>query len=179
MSISYLKNQTWISITREERVFCAELYFQLRNDLKPFLKLADLPINIKYDIGYEVCFYRDILKAYKKSIKASKLPQKRTFDLVLFSEKEIVIIEAKAEGGFDNIQLSSFRNDSGNVHKAFREIGFESNAIKVKLIAICSKKYTPKDKSKEIFEKIITWDEIADIYPKAKDIFYRANEVHE
>lgn len=37
MSFSYLNNKKWSQITRDERFFCAELYFEIKKDPAMFL----------------------------------------------------------------------------------------------------------------------------------------------
>lgn len=52
-----------------------------------------------WDLGYEVCLYRDVL--WQKgglSAVGLELPPKRTFDLCLFGERALVVIEAKVCG---------------------------------------------------------------------------------
>jgi len=177
MSLSYLGNKTWNEITREERVFCAELYFQIRNNIVPFLKLINIDETIAFDVGYEVCFYRDVLKEYSKSIRKEQLPQKRTFDLVLMSEKQILLIETKANQGFDNEQLQFFKNDKENICKLFSVIN--ENPPNVAIIAIHSNKYTPSEETKSYFSRLITWTDIAGIYKSAETLFKRANDIYE
>jgi len=38
MGLSYLKNKNWSEITREERYFCAELYFAIKGNETDFVK---------------------------------------------------------------------------------------------------------------------------------------------
>ena len=179
MKLSYFKNQAWIDIAREERYFCLELYNEMRKDLKPFLGLLEISKEKQFDIGFEVCFYRDLLKAHGRGIKETEFPQKRTFDLALFAEDEIIIIEAKAQQGFDNEQLKIFKNDIKKIDNLFKEIYKEPIKNK-RLIGICSSKYTPKEDTKEQFHnnKIITWAQIADVYPDNKEIFRRADDIY-
>lgn len=81
----------WLEITREERYFCAELFFEIRNDPKRFInflnknKILEFNPDQDWEIGYEVCFYRDLLYSDRKRVrKYEKYPTKRTFDLCLF-----------------------------------------------------------------------------------------------
>ena len=39
MGFNYLNGKKWADITRDERFFCAHLYFEMQKDLKPFLNL--------------------------------------------------------------------------------------------------------------------------------------------
>ncbi|MBL7961432.1 hypothetical protein JNL27_14455 [bacterium] len=177
MTIEYLNKKTWAEISREERLFCAELYFQMRKDIKPFLDLLEQDNLQSFEIGYEVCFYRDVLKEYGKSVKIEKLPQKRTFDLVLMSNKEIHIIEAKAQQGFETDQLQYFQDDRDHLKKLFSIIGV--TVPHIYLYAIHSSKYTPSEEVTKCFTKLITWQEIANRYQSAQVLFKRADEIYE
>jgi hypothetical protein len=77
MGISYLSNLSWNKITREERLFCSHLYHSILSlqDRKKFItKLNRIksPINFfknnlslseksHWEVGFEVCFYRDLI----------------------------------------------------------------------------------------------------------------------
>lgn len=173
--MKYFNNKAWAHITREERYFCAELFFELRENPKPFFELIEKKAEV-FEIAYEVCLYRDILKAYGKSIKASSLPQKRTFDLALFSENEIIIIEAKANTGFNNKQLDSFNEEVANIKSLFKLLGHKTP--KISTIAIFSSKYTPKPETVKNFIKTITWKELAKLYPSKKELFISADNTY-
>ena len=177
MRIEYLNNKTWAEVSREERLFCAELYFQMRHDIKPFLDLLGIDKTKSFEIGFEVCFYRDVLKEYGKSVKYEKLPQKRTFDLVLFSNDEILIIEAKANQGFESEQLKYFKDDEEKIKTLFSIL--QLNVPKISFYAIHSDKYAPTHDVKKCFTKLITWKEISEKYQSAQVYFDRANETYE
>ena len=200
MNISYLqnsksKNATWNNISRDERFFCFELYQHLKSDQKGILSLikegiieADEPSNKErinylnnigsntFDIGVEVCFYRDMLKWYDKKIGETDLPHKRTFDLALFSEDAIIIIEAKAQQGFDTKQLMDFKNDREHIKILFNKI--HRKKPKVFIIGLHSSKYSPKPETNKFFDAIIKWEEIAEKYPDSKDLFIHANDIY-
>lgn len=205
MRISYLQNNksnkaTWKYITRDERFFCFELYQSLKADQKGLLTLIKEGINKekdkedsnyqkrlefletieskKFDIGVEVCFYRDLLKWNGKGIKKYKdLSQKRTFDLALFSEDTIIIIEAKAQQGFDTKQLKEFEKDQKRISDLF-EIINKKTALQVFIVGLHSSRYTPSKITKPYFDSTIQWDDIAKKYPDSKDLFNRANEIY-
>jgi hypothetical protein len=188
MGFSYLKNKQWSDITRDERFFCAHLYFEMNKNLTPFLELISKKekdvIKEEYakpnlwEVGYEVCFYRDYIKkiGFENTHEIGKTPfhdlRKRTFDLCLFSEKSIIIIEAKAHQGFDNDQMKSFDDDLIQVK---RLLGNNSN-VETKLLGLTSNKYTPSEQTKERFEAVINWMDLYHIYPN--DIFQKANETY-
>lgn len=172
------ENKMWIKITREERFFCSELYHDIKKDINGFIKFLNENCNVKLDensyweIGYEVCFYRDFLKAKGNSIKkfnndnldknpkAIRFPPKRTFDLCLFSNEKIVIIEAKADQKFKDRQLKDLRED---VTIYLPEILKNSlTKIQVDAVLLSSK----KDQSilTGFENKRIYWDQLAEFY---------------
>jgi hypothetical protein len=63
--MEYFNGKTWDQVTREERFFCAELYLKFKENWMPFLEKYKINAENEYEIGYEVCFYRDILREYK------------------------------------------------------------------------------------------------------------------
>ena len=72
-----------------------------------------LPLDAAWEPAYEACFYRDLW--YLKGRAGPLFSPKRTFDLCLFSEQAILIVEAKAQQSFDRDQLSSFAADRDKV----------------------------------------------------------------
>ena len=178
--MEYLNGKTWGQITREERLFCAELYNELKIDKKPFLDKYHFNSSQKYEIGYEVCFYRDVLKEYELKGFGELFNQKRTFDLVLFSNNEIHIFEAKSQQGFNSNQLNKF-NDVEKIKELFEKINQEKNINliipKIKLWAIISTMYKPKEETRNIFENnIVYWRDIYNLYKN--ELFKRANEIY-
>jgi|OpeIllAssembly_1097287.scaffolds.fasta_scaffold240128_1 hypothetical protein len=181
MNIKYLtdtygREKAWNDITREERYFCAELFFELRANKVLFLELIGRSGKV-FDIGYEACFYRDFMKNNGLSAKKEGYKAKRTFDLVLLSEEEIIIIEAKAYQGFDNKQLSNFDKDKVLIPKMFKEVGIK-NCPGISIIGIHSSKYHPSADSEQHFDQLITWKDVAGRYASKKDIFNRADDVY-
>ncbi|MFW9943318.1 MAG: hypothetical protein ACFFFT_19945 [Candidatus Thorarchaeota archaeon] len=63
MSISYFKNYSWDEIAREERMFCAELFYHLRDDPSSFIKLlveeSNIPSNLSgpWEAAFIVIIY--------------------------------------------------------------------------------------------------------------------------
>lgn len=184
MSWKYLKDKKWIEVTRDERFFCTHLYFKILKNNLPFLKmlLEKKVINMQeansslWEVGYEVCFYRDFIHSVgidgnKKIGRTifSKL-RKRTFDLCMFSQNKIIIIEAKAQQGFAVEQMNSFMEDE----ELIKELVGQD--ISIKLVALASSKYSPKKETKKNFDAIINWQQIQSLYPN--DIFLRANEIY-
>jgi hypothetical protein len=174
---NYLKGKKWREITREERFFCAELYFEIKNNERDFVTWlntkTDLNLDTKaeWEIGYEVCFYRDYNKYFfgGRSIKGIEYPQKRTFDLCLFSNETLVIIEAKAQTGFESKQVEDFREDVTLINKLLDEN--LKTPINIKMLGICSSKYIQNEKkygragNLKLFEgKIISWNDLMEKY---------------
>ncbi len=67
MGITYLKNKPWSLWTRDGRFFCAVLYYNANKDPANFaswlIGKSELGISDTgtWDLGYEVCLYRDFL----------------------------------------------------------------------------------------------------------------------
>jgi hypothetical protein len=195
MGFTYLGGMNWEEITREERYFCLHLYNEIKKGgEKDFVKwLLNLKIDwnedIKIDesskkatfkkdwllnsndndweVGFEVCFYRDIIRrVYTDRIDdllTVKNPKgifspKRTFDLCLFSSNFMIIIEAKGYGGFDNDQMDVFKEDFDKLKELLGD-----KCPNIALIGLCRGKYRPKEKTKKNFHAIFRW---ADLFNK-------------
>ncbi|MBK9391751.1 MAG: hypothetical protein IPN68_16750 [Bacteroidetes bacterium] len=187
MPLHYFKDKSWKQITREERFFCAVLYFKIENRPKEFVewlikqKHCKLPIdltNSTWEVGYEVCLYRDWVKEYgwqgENSINKTdfRALKKRTFDLCFFSEGNIILIEAKANCGYDRTQLPIFEKEKEQVAKLF---GKEEDEIF--LVSIHSSKYNPKESTKKVFSGYIHWNDLIST-EFHDDTFKRANECY-
>lgn len=149
MFIKYFKGTTWERISREERFFCSFLFNDIRkkDNLDRFIRFLnaapsttvgfknDINLNPEtyWEIGYEVCFYRDMIYKFKnktigeinqrrKRHGKDELPHKRTFDLCLFSDDDIVIIEAKVQQGLESKQCDEFKKDRKFLTELFEEI---------------------------------------------------------
>lgn len=86
MEKPYLPRYGWKTITREERLFCAHLYFILQDPkrLKEFVKILNRVQKIvsqtdDIEVAYEVCFYRDLLLAYGEPVKSFNKLKKEHF----------------------------------------------------------------------------------------------------
>jgi hypothetical protein len=172
MGISYFKGRKWSDLTRDERFFCAILYQHAKEDPAKFAKWLINRTNLgvssdgKWDLGYEVCFYRDFLWQKNDSVRKRKLPQKRTFDLCLFGENTIIVIEAKVFGPFSAPQNEEFKKDTGYIKQL---PGLEQ--IKTYVVALSSSTYFENAKiygrkgTLDVFEKRhITWKQLAAFY---------------
>ena len=180
MGFNYLKDQSWAEVTRDERFFCAHLYRLAQNngieDFVGFLKdklNLDLDPKANWELGYEVCFFRDFCLKFGCEKDYSK---KRTFDLCLFSDDTIVIIEAKAQQGFDTKQLKQFKQDVEHIYDMKDK---ELQGIKhVYICALISNIYHPKEDTKKVFnDNILKWDDIAKHY-NDDSILQRANDIY-
>lgn len=163
----------WSEITREERYFCAELFFEIRKDSKKFIQFLNsnptlnLNISEEWEVGFEVCFYRDFLYSIGKSVKVEyneiKFPQKRTFDLCLFSKSTIVIIEAKVFENFDEKQLKSLYKDVFD-KRVINVLSSANSGLNIVGILIhSSKKKIIKSELSDKFEKF-TWENLYKYY---------------
>ena len=177
MGFEYFDGSRWAQVTRDERFFCQRLY-ELVNvkSTENFVQyLSDsldlnLPIGGEWEIGYEVCFYRDLWQ--QRDRKGKLYSPKRTFDLCLFGESAIVIIEAKAAGGFDKDQNEIFKRDIAEVQRL-------TQVENVQLIGLCSSKYEMDESSKSTFgDKVIRWKDLAGQYDK-DEILNRADDIYE
>ncbi|MCK9357427.1 MAG: hypothetical protein M0R22_09845 [Dehalococcoidia bacterium] len=166
MGFSYLGGKNWLDVTREERLFCAHLYHDIRSGRREqefvrwlrdarfwWVKPAPESLNVNQDweVAYEVCFYRDLLKSRNQSAKLKGFPQKRTFDLCLFSEKCIVIFEAKVHEGFDTEQMSHLttygdeqQQDADGDRQMVRALAGGADGPVVLTVALASSKYLEK-----------------------------------
>jgi len=171
MGISYLRDQPWSTWTREERYFCAVLFFQARQDPASFaswlIDAAGLDIDPagEWDLGYEVCFYRDFLWQLGVSAKQRGLPGKRTFDLCLFGERDLVVIEAKVCEAFGGAQNDDFAQDKARINSLE---GLEE--INVHVTALASSRYFAnvakfgRPETLTMFDGRITWAQVAERY---------------
>lgn len=192
MGFTYLEDKNWKEITREERIFCAELYFLVkRNEIKFIewlnekakLNLSPNEIETEWEVGYEVCFYRDYIHEIKPKLqnklitnknKNSEYPFKRTFDLCLFSDKNIIIIEAKAQQGFNQKQLDDIKDDK----QLLKEL-LEEKCPKIYMIALYSCKYSPKQQTLDYFDGKFTWFDLSKKFVQdSKFLFKRANDIY-
>lgn len=206
MKFRYLNEESWAAVTREERFFCARLYELIRDDVPGFVaylannELCDVDLKQALlepsarEIGYEVCFYRDLYKLKPNEVldrfqyDEDKAPGessrdamvrlgllKRTFDLCLFAENSIVIFEAKAQQGFSTNQMDLFQKDRRRVASL---TGL--NLSHVFLVTIASNTYTPhRTTTDRIAANMwLTWHELARHFNEDA-ILKRADAVHQ
>lgn len=124
MGIPWLGGAKWSDWTREERFFCTVLFGHGAKAPDDFarwvVKQAGLDERLLgvegWDLGYEVCLYRDYLWEQQK-LAGTRLPLKRTFDLCLFAPEAMVIIEAKCFEDFSTKQNKEFEKDPARVRQ--------------------------------------------------------------
>jgi hypothetical protein len=73
-----------------------------------------------WDIAYEACFYRDFLHRFAPKRKR-EFSTKRTFDLALFGNDGIIVIEAKAAEVFTADQARSFLRDGDDLNRILKD----------------------------------------------------------
>lgn len=187
----YFDGKDWKEITRDERYFCCELYFEIRKAPNRFIKwlnkilvleLNKTEINQQWETAIEVCFYRDYVNnigtCNTKNISKTKYSPKRTFDLCIFSETHIIIIEAKAQQGFKRNQLESIKEEKKNLTSLIKEGAKIKECPQIIIIGIVSSEYQPKPTTKKLFSGMITWLELAEIYTKNNKIYLTANKLY-
>ena len=193
--LKWLQGETWSKITREERYFCAELFAVIQDDVCKFVDflnrkgqwirtgMSPIPRAFHWEPAYEACFYRDVAKQRGRArgrrprrCAPSRADQKRTFDLALFSNEAIVLIEAKAQQGFLQEQLNSLDEDRDNIAKW---TGIEKR--KVHVVGLISSEYQPKRTTRKHFDLMTTWRDLACCYSdnvRAREIFCRADKLY-
>jgi hypothetical protein len=172
----------WDKVTREERFFTCILFHDILQDtdsLRILLRTKlNFPLNTKIiDIGYEVCFFRDSYHAKLRLIKErQKTLEKQTFDLMLWlSDHSIIIIEAKAQQGFQNKQLQMLQRSM----KLIPDLSVPGYPIKkVFLVGLCSSLYKIRESTIKQFNSIIQWKDIARLYPDYRSIYERADSLY-
>lgn len=131
---------------------------------------CDLDPGANWEVAFEACFYRDLW--YHGGRKGELYSPKRTFDLALFSDDAIVVIEAKAQQAFDSEQLQTFCAD----REAIRAV---TDGCEVLLVGLCSSKHEPSDEAEQCFDgKIVTWAALAEHFGNDVDL-QRADHIYE
>lgn len=92
------------------------------------------------------------------------LPQKRTFDLCLFGERAVVVIEAKLCERFDPTQCADFERDAERIRTLE---GMKD--LDIKLVALASTRYftnQPKysPQALRVFDGHVSWQQAAQRY---------------
>jgi hypothetical protein len=182
MGIKWLGGKEWnSSYSRDERFVCARLFNELTKDDSQVKKLVSkirdkclcgekdhlhpcmsgLDPNWNWEVGLEVCFYRDYLYPLNENTELEKRLHKRTFDLCLFSDEAIVIIEAKVHEGFETGQLRSFNVDRTTIPE---KLNNQLNKDQVYIVGLTSAGYSPKPSTLSYFNGFLRWEEMQDLY---------------
>lgn len=176
MGFRYLNGKRWSEVTREERFFCQRLYERIVAEpaagFVSFLQTEhglDVSSEGEWEAGFEVCFYRDLWQ--HRSREGSLFSPKRTFDLCLFGERAILIIEAKAAERFDPEQTKAFARDVEEVKRV-------TQVEHVALLGLCSSKCDVEPELSAMFTgPIVRWKDLASRYDD--DLLLRADAVFE
>jgi hypothetical protein len=162
VGFSYLNGLSWAEVTREERFFCQYLFNLLKkHGTTTFLEYVNrqvglsLPVRAAWEPAFEACFYRDL--RHLKGRTGPLHSPKRTFDLCLFSEKAILIIEAKAQQNFDGEQLSSFAADRVQVRVL--------TGVATYVVGLASSECPATPACDQVFEgPLLRWRDLASLY---------------
>ena len=180
-NLRWLNNKNWSEVTREERYFCAELYFAIKHDTGRFVCFlrkrygTAIAPHSAWQVGFEVCFYRDWMHMNGNLDPdiSSKLSLSRTFDLALFSNSRFLIIEAKAHQGFTGADLANIRKDR-------KQVQYCTGVPEVHTAAIISSRYSPRTSTVANFSLTppICWKQLAEVYGEKAEIFLRADSIY-
>ncbi len=184
------RDQKWIDVTREEREFCAVLFSKILNDCNEFVDFLNkkarvlrggplcLPMSVGWVVGSEVALYRDLMyenlmhegediseyieKIWEDSKDPLRSARARKFDLALFSDECLVVIEAKAHGGFSSDDVSKLDKDQETIRAIDPKTRFVA-------LGLHSCKYTPETAIEEAevgngFHALFTWNQLAKLY---------------
>jgi hypothetical protein len=175
MGFSYLDGKSWSEVTREERFFCQHLFCLLkRHGASGFLEHVESKVGIvlpetTWEPAFEACFYRDLWQLKGRS--GELFSPKRTFDLCLFSEEAIVVIEAKAQQGFDTEQLSSFEADREQVEQLTGACTY--------LVGLASSACPETGACSAVFDgPLLRWRDLAALYDD-DPVLLRADAIYE
>ncbi len=184
MGNTYLRGRPWSSWTREERYFCAVLFCRARHEPAAFaswlIDAAGLSASCEgdWELGFEVCFYRDYLWQLGQSARECGLPAKRTFDLCLFGERDLIVVEAKVCEAYGGAQNEDFALDRARINSL---PGLED--VSVHLVALASSQYFSaaarrgRPGTLAMFDGRLSWSQVAGRYPdpvlQQADAMYR------
>jgi hypothetical protein len=187
----------------------------LESPVEEFKNKLYLSPYTNWEVGFEVCFFRDLILAHEESVGEMKkngrgdfsgkmkkngrgdFSGKRTFDLCLFSDEELVIIEAKAHEGLTSDQCNVIKNDQEKIIKLYKALeglkGKNSHPNHIKLVILASSYYfnSPSFNSKRGVGKkfinnkdnsylsaLISWKQISESIFPADPIFKKADEIY-
>ena len=108
-------------------------------------------------------------------MRPSGYSPKRTFDLCLFSERGIIVIEAKAFQCFDAKQAVHFQQDRMQIKKLVNK------EVDVQLVALASSRrlnervWEERTEALKPFDGYITWAQVNELFPDP--LFLRADSI--
>jgi len=151
-------------------LFCAILWEHARKDPEFgnwLLHASGLKLTpaVEWELGFEVCFYRDHLWHLGRSAHAEGYLKKRTFDLCLFSENSVVIIEAKVCEAFKPKQNLDFAKDRDSIRRLFQRPN-----LQVDTVALASSRYFRNAErhgraaTLQCFDGRLSWLQLAERY---------------
>lgn len=176
MGFDYLGGLHWRQITRDERFFCQHLFRLIEDEgIARFVNHINetagltLDTNANWEAGYEVCFYRDLW--FQKGKQGPLFSPKRTFDLCLFSDRAMVVIEAKAQQDFQRDQLGVFALDRDRV--------CQLTGVRPYLVGLASSSCTGLRGRDDVFDgALLTWAGLAALYGDDA-VLRRADAIYE
>ncbi len=192
---------SWATLTRSERSFCAALYRHelanpgsLHQAIRKHCKVppaigsrwswnsasvAHVPTSTHWEVGLEACFFRDMHKAIPTAVKPSRFNSlaQTTFDLALFSDTSIIILEAKGIETFSTPQLQGIETLKSDI-KALC-----GKNIEVYVFGLISSKYylniskAPITASLHLLDGLLSWSDLANTYGGCP-VLARANSMY-
>lgn len=193
MSIPYLGAQSWADITREERTYCADVFSAAKDNIPRFIECINKCAGIRkqgiyfephdsWEIGFEVCFYRDLLRSVGRSVYGSQFANKRTFDLCLFSPANLVIIEAKVTSRFDRRQGAQLERDPDAIRMAIRTCHPKAAIPRITVLGLTSATYVNNllrysEVQPRYLHGFLTWAQLSASYPEQPS-FNRAERLY-
>lgn len=189
---NWLNDEKWAQITREERQFCADLYLEIRDQPSEFVRFIkeckqketlteSLDEELDWEVAYEMAYYRDLNHAKKAKGDERDGNKHRKFDLALISNQQLIIVEAKAQGGFTSDDKKTYKTDLKDIRASRKDPD-----LKVFLVALCSSHWFDSDKRQvkieEVANYVITWKELAEqsVFTscKSRKSFCRADYIY-
>lgn len=176
MGFSWLDGRTWAEVTRDERFFCQALYAHILREgagsfVRDLVDLHGLAVDPDgaWEVAYEACFYRDLWQHRGRA--GALYSPKRTFDLALFHERAIVVVEAKAAQDFDREQNRVFQRDLDEIRR-------QTGVSVVHLMGLCSSRARlPPDVQAVFTGPVLRWADLARRYG-GDPVLQRADDVY-
>ena len=108
---------------------------------------------------------------HPRHLRKREYPLNRTFDLAFFSEKAILILEAKAQQGLKGKQLEGLQRDLEWVQDL-------TQVDNVWVYGLVSSRYNPRPKTRALFDgPLLTWFDLAQKYD-GDEVLERADALY-